>query len=216
MLHGLIRQVFNQCHLQLVTRGYFLHHFPDSGLVPRFFTAGIQRFPKISTSRPDSQAIRCASVFNLVHCECPFREKRLPLPAQRQRDDRTTARQHDFSVGVVQLQIKLVRFKAPVIRQRKPHQAVVQHSGDILAFNTDAECGSFVAFVKQFRAEIHDSSPPTVLLISLKADVAVSCKLFSCALRSPNISDRDSSTRLSDRVNSIRRGIPSRKNSVLV
>ena len=107
--------------------------------MPRFFTAGIQRFTKISTSRPDSQAVRCASVFNLVHRECPFREKRLPLPAQRQRNNRTTARQHDFSVSVIQLQIKLVRFKAPVIRQRQTHQAVIQHSGDIPALNTDAE-----------------------------------------------------------------------------
>lgn len=100
-------------------------------------------------------------MFNLVHCEC-LSGKAAALPAQRQHNNRTTARQHDF-VSVIQLQISWSASK-PGYPSCQTHQAVIQHSGDIPALNTDAECGSFVAFVKQFRLKFTTAS--TVLLIS--------------------------------------------------
>ncbi|CAG7582087.1 hypothetical protein AMUR21_00003 [Escherichia coli] len=162
------------------------------------------------------RAVRCASVFNLVHCECPFREKRLPFQPSAsvmtapRRGSAIFHRRHPGPDQAGPLQSP--GYPSASDSSGRLSSTVVISLPSILILNA----GVFVAFVKQFRAEIHDRSPPTVLLISLKADVAVSCRLFSCELRSPNISDRDSSTRLSDRVNSIRRGIPSRKNPVLV
>ncbi|MNZ83565.1 hypothetical protein D3C78_1022960 [compost metagenome] len=130
-------------------------------------------------------------------------------------DHRAPTRQNNHSVRVVQLQIELVRLKAPVVGQRQAHQARVHHRRHIPAFDGDTERRAFAGKVHETGIQIHDSSPPAIFFTLPMADVAVSCRLLSWSLRLPNISESDSSTRFRVSVNSIRRGIPLSKNSVL-
>ena len=118
-------------------------------------------------------------MLNLIDSKGPFWKKRLTFPPQRKLNNGPPTRQNDLPVRVVQFQIKLVRFKAPVIRQRQTHQARIQHGSHIFTFNGDAETGGFAVQVQEFRAEIHCSNPPTVFFILPIAEVAESCKLLS-------------------------------------
>ena len=118
-------------------------------------------------------------MLNLIHSECSFWEKQLALPSQRQLYNSTTSRQNNLPVSVVQLQIKLVCFKTPVIGQRQTQQTCIQYGSYVLTFNGDTESRAFAVEIKKFRTNIHCSIPPTVFLILPIADVAEFCRLLS-------------------------------------
>ena len=179
-------------------------------VVPAALTLLGQAFAQIGAAGADAQGVRRAAVLQLVHLVGAFVHQPGITPAEPQADGGALGRDGEQPVVVGQLNVELVGLHAAIVLQVDADQAGDDVGGDVVAVDHHAADGvrvveggsGFASLLAQDApsewGQFTDHSTPRRM--SPRAPV-----------RLPSRSTRLSSTRVSLRVNSIRRAAPSRK-----